>query len=103
MDLRLRYARRKACQEKLAQKYGWDCFIVHLASGRVSAATVELAAQLITDDHHREATPDEVAAYQIEQQRESSRIAATSRRLARTNYRPGGKRPDPNRRVYEFI
>lgn len=101
MDLKVRFQRRRAKQAELCQKYGWDCHILHIASGSICPAAVELAATLITDGSHREATPAEVATYQENQKREAERIAAAGRRMARTNQEADEK--DPNARRYEFI
>lgn len=95
MDLKHRHKLRLAKQNELASRYGWDLHIVHLASGAVCGATVELAAQLIVDGTHREALPQEVAEYQTHQRREGERIAAAVRRMSEVN---GGA----NARRYEL-
>ena len=103
MDIKKRFKERRALQEQLAKRFGWDCYIAHNATGSVCPATVELAAQYIVDGSHRLATPSEVAGYQEQQKREAERIAALGRRISRTNHRPGDPAPDPNGRRYEFV
>jgi hypothetical protein len=100
MDLKLRFRRRQETQRELGAKYQWDLHIVHIASGRVCPAAIELAATYIVDGTHREATPAEVAAYQEDQRREGEHIAATDRRFSRINQQPEER--DHNARRYQF-
>jgi hypothetical protein len=102
MDLKERFKKRRALQSELAGKFGWDCFILHVATGRVCPATVENAATHITDGSHRLATQEEIAAYQTDQKLRTEEIAAKSRQISRTNHRIDSKEVDPNARLYLF-
>jgi hypothetical protein len=100
--LTLRFRRRREKQAELAARYQWDFHVVHVASGRVSAVTIELGAQLITDGSHREATEAEVAAYHKDMKLRGEEIEAKSRQIARMNHRPDSEEVDPNARFFKF-
>ena len=102
MDLKLRFQRRKELQAQLAAKYQWEMHVTHKASGRVSAVTVELGATLICDGSHLEATESEVAAHLEEQRLRGEEIAARTRGIRRTNFRPNDGESDPNARIYRY-
>jgi len=102
MDLKLRYQKRKALQTELAGRFGFDCFIVHIASGMVCPATVENAAAHIVDGTHKLPEPSELAAYQNMMKLRAEEIAAKTRQMSGTNYRPDSREMDPNARLFRF-
>jgi hypothetical protein len=102
MEPKLRFQKRRELQAQLATKYQWEMHVTHKASGRVSAVTVELAAQLIIDGSHLEATEAEMAAHLEEQRLRGEEIAARTRGIKRTNFRPNDGESDPNARIYRY-